>query len=226
MTIEKTNNTLLQKMPLDVPENAACLDRIWVKPGPWPADLALGDGYAYFPDDSLISLAAASGEAKDVHVAVVGRLGFWKPRTSGVANLQTRVLREGNVHRLDCAVLVNEPHRYAPWFVSMASASQRLIGQMAQMAFCAHHHDTTQRLASWLLICLHQSPFETVRIRLADIPVSLQQSRPLLEEALRALEAHTGLQRGQDLVGVQVWMREAEQLNGLSCGCHRRINAL
>lgn len=220
-------------MLLDVPHASEHIERISVSPGPWPAEPAQGGPFAYFPDGSLISLFAESAVANDVSIAVIGCHGFWFPGMLQGRRLKAHALGGGHVHRLYWRMVQADLQRYAAWLIPTAGAAQRLIQQMAQMAFCAHHHSLTQRIASWLLVCLNQSAQSALRIRLADIPASLREPQALFEASLLVLEEHLCLHRvhglpplkGEDLMPAQLWTLDAEQLAGLACSCHRRINA-
>lgn len=228
MTIEKTNNTLLQKMLLDVPGTGADFERIHVPTGSWPADLPSHSGWAYFPDDSLVGLSPDRPAEGNAIMAVVGHHGFWFPDMLTGAQLQAQVLRGGHMHRLDWSVVQRDPQRYAPWLVASAEASQRLIRQMTQMAFCASHHTATERRASWLLVCLHQAIQTSLPIRLLDTAGTHRQPDDELEWALGLLEDHLGIRHGADLpIGrdkaTQLTLDKA-QLRELACACHRRIN--
>ena len=232
VTVLQTNNTLLQQMLRDVPHAAAHTERISLSPGTWPAESGQGEAFAYFPDRSLISLSHESAETNDVSIAVVGCQGFWFPGMLQGQGLQAQVLHGGDVYRLDWRMVQADLHRYASWLVPTAGAAHRLMQQMAQMAFCAHHHSMTQRIASWLLVCLNQSKQSTLRIRLADMPASLRAPQALFEASLLVLEDHLGIHRvhglpplkGEDLMPAQLWTLDPHQLSGLACSCHRRIN--
>lgn len=218
----------MQKMLLDVPGTGAGFERIHVKPGPWAADLSRDSGWAYFPDDSLVGLSPSRPALGEPTIAVVGHRGFW---FSG-AQLQAQVLRGGHLYRLDWALVQGNPQRYAPWLISAAEASQRLIRQMTQMAFCANHHTPIQCAASWLLVCLHQASKRALPIRLGDIPSALGQPGDAFQAALGVLDAHWGIHRdadllplpGQDVMSARPWTLDPAQLSRLACNCHRRIN--
>lgn len=232
VTSEITNNTLLQEMLLDLPGAVAHFERIHVKTGAWPANGMQHSDWVYFPDDSLVSLSPGRQAMSDATIAVVGRHGCWLPGTLDGAQLQAQVLHGGQVYRLDWGIVQDDPRRFAPWLMRTANASQRLIRQMTQMAFCAHQHTVTQRMASWLLVCLHQSNQASLCIRLIDVPHSVRSSPDAFQAALSALEARAGIRcdpeipssPGQEQMPARLWTLDPQQLSGLACSCHRHIN--
>lgn len=230
--IETTHNTLLQKMLLDLPGTGADFERIHIEPGPWPTDLPHHMDWAYFPDDSLVGLSPNRPAWGDATMAVVGHRGFWFPDMLTGAQLQAQVLRGGHMHRMDWSIVRRDPRRYAPRLVTAAEASQRLIRQMTQMAFCASHHTAMQRRASWLLVCLHQAVQTSLPIRLVDTARTHCEPDDVFQRALGVLEAHLGIWRGADLptgldhngMPASLLTLDTTQLNELACTCHCRIN--
>ena len=228
--VQSTNNTLLQKMLLDVPDAVAHFERVHVKTGVWSENGLQQSDSAYFPDDSLVSLSLGRQAMSDATIAVVGRHGCWLPGT--VAEPQLQALHGGQMYRLDWRIVQDDPRRFAPWLMHTANASQRLIRQMTQMAFCAQQHTVAQRMASWLLVCLHQSIQASLCIRLVDVPHSVRSSPDAFQDALNALQERAGIRcdpetpssLGQEQIPARLWTQDLQQLSVLACNCHRHIN--
>ena len=231
--IAKTNNTLMQQMLADVPGSQACFERIAVKPGPWPEQLAELTDCAFFPDDCLISLTPDLGASPQVSGVVLGHRSLWFSNGSNPSLLQARVIVGGYVYRVNWSLLRHDTQRYAPWFFLGAAASQCLISQMAQMAFCARHHALVPRLASWLLACMHQSIQPSMPISLNDIPEAFRVNNDGFEEAWAELQARQAIRSDTVLLPVSgktnapdmAWTMEPVPLTRLACTCHHHINA-
>lgn len=229
--ITTTNNTLLQKMLLEIPGTAADLERIHVKTGLWLAEPSQHTDWAYFPDNSLVSLSAVRPALDRVTMAVVGHRGFWFSNMFAGTPLQAQVLQAGDLYRLDWRRLQNDPQRFAPWLVSTAEASQRLIRQMSQMAFCASHHTPVERLASWMLVCLQEMGPTSRPLCLDDLPDDLRAHEEAFQAAGGALAT---MGAGADRVGLSLldndgmppkaWSLDPASLKPLACACHHRIH--
>lgn len=201
----------------DVPGTDADFERIQVPAGPWPIELDRHHDWAYFPDDSLVSVSPSRLAWGDAVIAVVGHHGFWLPGMLTGRPLHAQVLRAGHVHRVDWSIVQRDPQRYAPWLIRAAQASQRMMGQMAQLAFCAKHHTPTQRMASWLLVCRHESVNTSLPASLGGIQSSLREQDQWLVAALS--QCH-----GKGAVPASLVSLDQEALAVVACTCHRYIN--
>lgn len=234
MTIEKTKNTLLQKLLQDVPDIATNFERVHLMTGPWPTNLRQQNDWAYFPDDSLIGLSADTQPRGHGGMVIAGRHGFWLSGPMTGLTLRARVLHEGHIYRLNWRMVQDDPHRFAPCLISAALATQRLIRQMAQMAFCVQHHTPVQRMASCLLVCLQQSSDASLSVRQDDVLDMLRVPADVLQEALSVLQTHSGIRcdpgvpttkPGPVAVPARLWTQDPQHLALLACDCHRHMNA-
>ncbi len=213
-------NALLSLMLKDQPGGLpVTLERIELKLGPWPHELGAPDTHVYFPEDALITLGAGSATERGADSAVIGRQGCWAPSMLKGPSMQAQVMLAGHAYRLDWTPVNNDPVRYARWLWCTTAATQSLIRQMAQMAFCNQHHNPEQRMASWLLICLSQYPQFTLHLSLEALPPSLKQPASRFHAILHKLETYLGVHRLGDVLRTV----DPEQLAGLACSCHQEV---
>ena len=206
----------LQQAPLDAWMR---FERLSVLPGPWSIEATDEDDWVYFPEDALIGLASPAAQSAAARMAVVGCQSCWMPSYWKSMPLQAHVLVGGTVQRTPWSAMQNEPHRHAPWLWHAAVASQRLIRQMAQMAFCAQHHTLVQSLATWFLVCLHQAARPELDLRWPDLMRWRDVPQAQLLQALSTLEARGALQWSGSDQGV-VRIQAVPELSLMACSCH------
>lgn len=194
-------------------------ERLSILPGPWPIETTDEDDWVYFPEDALIGLAAPAAQGSAALVAVVGCQSCWMPSYWKSKPLQVHVWVGGTVQRTSWSDMQNNPQRHAPWLWHAAVASQRLIHQMAQMAFCEQHHTLVQSLATWLLVCLHQAARPELEVRWPDLMRWRDVPQAQLLQALTTLQSCGALQwTGSDQGVVRV--RSVPELTRMACACH------
>ncbi|MGH9771911.1 MAG: Crp/Fnr family transcriptional regulator [Candidatus Acidiferrales bacterium] len=132
-------------------------------------DVLSGNGdkfkYAYFPDDSIISMIYKLADGATVEIAVIGREGM-----AGVALVmggetspsETLVQHTGHGHRLNAAALIREFARGGDFQDALLHFIQALITQTSQTAVCNRFHTVEQQLCRWLLLCVDRLPTDQV----------------------------------------------------------------
>jgi hypothetical protein len=219
-----SRNTLLQRLLQAAPPWAARLEQVHWTPGPWLAER----DHVYFPEEGLMALSSTTTPAMP---PVLGRHACWlnAQEDASACGLQAHVLEAGYGQRIRWSDLVQAPEHARAWLLQTTAASQQLLQQMAQMAYCAQHHSATQRLASWLLICLDQAGTSTLQIRAAAVLQGLGASAADAAATAAALQAHGALALGHDgadlaadgpLVMKQL---QAHKLSALACTCHLQV---
>jgi hypothetical protein len=168
--MEKIENALLDAMLSDgALGDGVQLTRVNLQPGHMQQDHG---EWAYFPVDALMTWVPT--HSKQGAVALVGHRGCVVLPPAPSAPVQVHVVSPGHAYRLDWAAVRQDPSRFAPWLWHTTAAAQSLIGQMAQWSFCAQHHSPSQRLASWLLHGLAQSPQHELLLNLQSLPLGVQ----------------------------------------------------
>lgn len=211
-------NSLLNLMFKDAPTNlAVSLECVDLPQG--PLSLACTDRYVYFPLDALVTLTQINPANDAVDVAVVGCHACIGPSELWGTPMQAMVMVPGHAYRLDWTKVKQDPDLYSAWLWHITMVIHGLIEQMAQTAFCARHHNTAQRLASWFLICLAQHDAAFMWLPLAVLPASLRQQERALHAALHALENL----RAVELSDARVHVLGAERLARVACRCHNMV---
>lgn len=220
-----STNHLLSRLLHTTPEAAEHLEQVGLLPGSWPISGSKEqEGHVYFPEVGLIGLFWQGPTLKNVRMAWLGCHACWWPGYWSESALQAQVLLAGHAQRIAWSVLKAEPKRYAAWMLQTAAASQQLIHQMAQMAFCADQHNTLQRLASSLLVVMNQSPHGPGQVSLSEIAHWLTCPEVDVRAAALALQAHGALLLSTDADAVtQLHSMQPPLLANLACSCHLQV---
>lgn len=186
-----------------------CVD---LSTGPLASDSDASDRFVYFPVDALMTLG--SENSADAILAVVGWHGCVAPGQVGRGAIQSHVMVPGRAYRVDWTPVAADPIRYASWLWHTTAATQSLIGQMAQWAFCLHHHTAEQHLASWLLHCVAQYPHANLDLNFHALPMSV---RHLLEPS----DAQNA--SGFDVHKGHLHITSPQRLAEQACSCHQKM---
>lgn len=182
-----------------------------------------GDGprYAYFPNDSIVSLAL-TGRGASTEVAVVGYEGM-----VGVSLFlgeqgplgRATVICPGHAYRIGAADL-------ARWFDLSSTLkkvllryTQALLTQMAQTAVCNRRHSIEQQLCRWLLLATDRQHSDTLLVTQESISAMLGVRREGVTEAAGRLRSR-GLiiyKRGH------ITILDRNSLEMRCCECYRIV---
>jgi len=222
MNPSPSRNSLLQRLLQASPTCAARLERVHLTPGLWLAER----DHVYFPEEGLVALSSTLTPALP---SVLGRHACWlNAQEDAVAwGLQSHVLTAGHAQRLRWSDWVQALEHAGVGLLQAAAASQQLLQQMAQLAYCAQHHAPTQRLASWLLICLDQADTPALQIHASLALQGLGVSGDEGHAHLLALQAQGALVLGggDAPAGAQPVLQQlqAHRLTALACTCHPQV---
>lgn len=218
MVTEKIENSLLALMQRDgALEGRVAPTLVHLSPGPMHSAGEEAGAWAYFPIDALIGLTPA--HSAGAVVAVVGCHGCVMSSVAGQP-MQAHVVSPGRAYRLHWSQVRQDPQRFAPWLWHAAAATQSLIGQMAQWSFCAQHHSPTQRLASWLLHGMAQTPHAELQLSWTGLPQGMQQWLQCVAPAT----PETRDARGYALALDGVRATSSERLMAQACTCHAHLS--
>jgi len=208
----RTQNSLLDLLLQDIPRASDFeMERVFLPQG----TLTLSSE-VYFPQDALLTLAHASPSRPAVDVAVVGRHACAGPADLWGAQMQTAVMVPGHAYRLNWAGIRAHAQQYSAWLWHTTAATHGQMEQMAQTAFCVQHHQATQRLASWLLMCLAQYGGDDLALPLALLPALIRHDEDDFQVAVLALEA----QAAMALRDEHIQHLHADRLAAVACRCH------
>lgn len=198
-------------------DQGALLESVFLPQG--PLSLAPEHPYVYFPRDALLAISQSCHVHDAVDVAVVGHHACIGPSELWGVKIKAMVMVPGHAYRLDWSSLKQGTKLYGTWVWYLTSVIHGLIEQMAQTAYCAQHHNATQRLASWLLVCLAQHGGASLTVPQDLLPASLRQQESALQIALNQLETTQAL--GLSDAGVHVL--DAKRLARVACLCHTMV---
>jgi CRP-like cAMP-binding protein len=163
---------------------------------PLPLGLAVyesgrGQGYVYFPTDSIVSMLYVMEDGSSAEIAVVGNDGLvgialfmGGETTSSRAVVQSA----GYGYRLRAAALKKEFERGGELQHLLLRYTQALITQMAQTAVCNRHHSVEQQLCRWLLLSLDRLASNELRMTQELIANMLGVRREGVTEAAGKLQ--------------------------------------
>lgn len=163
---------------------------------PLPLGLAVyesgrGQGYVYFPTNSIVSMLYVMEDGSSAEIAVVGNDGLvgialfmGGETTSSRAVVQSA----GFGYRLKAAVLKKEFERGGALQHLLLRYTQALITQMAQTAVCNRHHSLEQQLCRWLLLSLDRLPSNELQMTQELIANMLGVRREGVTEAAGKLQ--------------------------------------
>lgn len=220
MSTERIGNSLLALMLRGgVFPPALKVQQVKLPLGLLAADSCVPEAWVYFPVDALIAI----GPMRTVSVAEawVGRHGCLLWPSVGDGAMQAHVMAPGWAYRADWTAVRNDPTQYAQWLWHASVATQTLINQMAQWSFCVQHHTPSQRLASWLLHGMAQSPAFSLQLSLQAMPPAMRQCLDVLPPGVAPAPCGSGFD-----VREGIWAVPApQQLSALACACHQKLAA-
>lgn len=220
-----STNHLLSRLLLNTPEAAEHLERVTLLPGPLPTRDGVNDeGHVYFLESGLMGLCWPAQALTGAGMALLGCQSCWCSEGWSGSPLQTRVLQAGHAQRIHATVLQAQPQRYATWLLQTVEASQQLIHQIAQMAFCAVNHNTLQRMASCLLVVMNLNLPREGQISVAEMALWLACPEDQVQSAAQTLQAQGAVMLAWDgPADVKLHSLQPQLLGSLACLCHLQV---
>lgn len=193
------------------------LERVELREGPFKSDCVGSDAGLYFPIDALLSVGSACTAKQGL--SLIGHHACVESQALSGANLHAFVQVPGQAYRVDWPPAQDNPVFYADCLWHAASVAQALIRQMAQWAFCVHHHTREQSLSSWLLHCLTQHPEDTLSLHLAAIPQCLRPEVEPSQTHASEIQALSGYALAQGRLHISSRQLLAQR----ACSCHQKM---
>jgi CRP-like cAMP-binding protein len=154
----QNQNQLLAALPKEIKDQLAPdLERVALTPGEVIYEAGYADRYAYFLNDSVVSLLSITESGKCAEVSVVGSEGVVGiDALVGGSNpcSQAVVQSAGTTYRVPSRLLKDVFNRHAEVRWLVLRYMQSLITQMSQTAVCNRHHSIAQQLCRRLLLSL------------------------------------------------------------------------
>lgn len=173
--------------------------------------------WCFFPVDALITLSSVNPQQSVP--TFLGQHGCVLPPQVQGSAMQTRVMVSGQAYRMNWDEVRADSKRHAMWLRYTLAATQGLISQMAQWAFCVQHHTAEQRLASWLLHCWAQSPRAELDLPIQSLPLSIQQ----LLTQMQASTADMSHAWGFEIHQGRLQTSSPQGLMARACTCHQEM---
>jgi len=117
--------------------------------------------YAYFPEDSIVSMLFVLENGASAEIAVVGFEGMVGISLfmGGFTTPSRAVIQSaGKTYRVCTSFIQEEFNNSLPVMHLFLRFTQALITQMTQTAVCNRHHSLDQQLCRWLLLSLDRLP--------------------------------------------------------------------
>lgn len=123
--------------------------------------------YLYFPNQSVISVTAATEDGQSAAVGMIGYEGVVGVDAlmgaSSVPHTVSALYGDG-AHRIRVKDIFDPFNKCGPLHEKMLRFTQRLMVQMSQKTLCNRLHTLDQRLGRWLLMCDDRTPSQTLNI--------------------------------------------------------------
>jgi CRP-like cAMP-binding protein len=181
-----------------------------------PGDRVL---YAYFPEDSIVSLLAEVADRSTLEVGIVGNEGVAGISVfMGVNASRHRVIVQGagTAMRLRAVVLRKESDRAGPLHRLLHRYIHTLLTQVSQSAACNRFHTVDARLARWLLMTRDRLGTDEFRLTQDFISNMLGVRREGVNKAASALQKGEliNYSRGR----IKILSRQG--LEAMACECY------
>jgi CRP-like cAMP-binding protein len=171
----------------------------------------------YYPVRAMVSMLIdlPEGLSVEAHIfgssCMVGVAALYEP-----SFYRATVRSAGVAYRLPISVLKSERTSCPVYMSTAASATSRLLAQVAQTIACAQHHSKEQQIIKWLLATLDHSLIPVIKITQQELADLLGFRREVVSLVLKKLIMRNEVQlhRGQ----IEVVNRPALEL--ATCDCY------
>jgi CRP-like cAMP-binding protein len=219
-------NRILQSLP--------ARDRVRMLGRLEPVELAFGKvlyepgrtiRHVYFPLDCLVSLLTAVDRGRSLEVGMVGSEGMaGMPFILGVGVSGVRAIVQGagTGLRMGAAAFRKEFDRTPALQQALYRYTYALMAQVSQTAACNRFHDTSQRLARWLLMTRDRVGKDEFALTQEFLAHMLGLRRAGVTEAANSLRDRRLIEYSRGKLKV----RDVAGLARASCCCYPMVNAV
>jgi CRP-like cAMP-binding protein len=181
--------------------------------------------HVYFPIDSMVSLLTAVDRKRTLEVGMVGNEGMaGMPFILGVGVSGVRALVQGagQAMRMGATAFRTEFERNPALQQALYRYTYALMAQISQTAACNRFHQTSNRLARWLLMTRD-------RVGSDEFPLTQEFLAHMLgSRRVGVTQAASGLKQ-QRLISYNRGRMQILDVPGLkraSCSCYQAVNAI
>jgi CRP-like cAMP-binding protein len=178
--------------------------------------------YAYFPNDSVVSLLAEVADRSTLEVGIVGNEGVAGiPVFMGVDASPHRAIVQGagTAMRMKASVLRKESSRTGPLHRLLHFYAHSLLTQVSRSAACNRFHMVDARLARWLLMSGDRLGADEFRLTQDFISNMLGVRREGVSKAAGVLQKNELINYSRGHIKIL----DRAGLEAVSCECYRII---
>jgi CRP-like cAMP-binding protein len=212
------SNALLATLPdSEYMRFAPHLEKVMLRKGQTLFEMGQSPTNVYYPVRAMVSMLIdlSEGLSVEAHIfgssCMVGVAALYEP-----SFYRATVRSAGVAYRLPISVLKSERTSCPVYMSTAASATSRLLAQVAQTIACAQHHSKEQQVIKWLLATLDHSLTPVIKITQQELADLLGFRREVVSLVLKKLimRGEVQLHRGQ----IEVVNRPALEL--ATCDCY------
>ncbi len=178
--------------------------------------------YAYFPDDSVISLVRVLDDGSMIEVGIVGYEGMAGIDMILGGNVQLyRAISQGGggAMRIHRSQLIEEFRRGGPLQTMLLRFTHAFMLQVAQTAACNRLHPLSNRLARWLLFMHDRVTGDVMQITQEFLSYMLGSRRAGINEAMQQFKQSHLIRHSRNRITVV----DRKGLEGASCECYESV---
>jgi CRP-like cAMP-binding protein len=181
--------------------------------------------HVYFPVESFISLITTLDDRNQLEVGIVGDEGMFDVSLVlgiKVASHRAVVQGAGLALRMTTATFARHLNKHPLFQKELHRYVYVLMQQLALTAACSHYHDTSARLARWLLLTCDRAHADHFRLTHEFLAYMLGVRRVGITEAATALQKRGLIEyrRGQIVI------LNGPGLQKAACSCYRQATHL
>lgn len=178
--------------------------------------------HLYFLTSGMASLNLTVSDGAMVEIGVMGSEGTigWQALAgmdSGPIEASVQIDITG--YRIKTAQMTVLVEKIKPLRLALLRAAQGMFDQVSQSAACSQRHDSTQRLAKWLLMADDRSPEPTLNISHETLSILLGIRRAGVTVAMGELRKQGCVESGHSKIKIT----SRERLESNACECYRSL---
>ncbi len=175
--------------------------------------------YAYFPNDSVVSLSNVTEEGEVAELSTVGNegvVGITALLGGGSTLNRAIVQKAGTAYRMPVRLLQNEFERQGELQRLALRYTQWVLTQVGQTAVCNRHHSIEQQVCRWLLLSVDRVSGDEVFMTHEMLASSLGVRREGITTAAGYLRDLGSIRYRRGRIKVL----DRDKLEQLSCECY------
>ena len=178
--------------------------------------------HVYFPNDSVVSVLAATAEGQCAEVGVIGREGMigMDVLMGSDSSINENLVQHANgALRISTNAIRTEFKRGGALHDSLLIFTRLLMIQISQTALCNRLHTVEERLARWLLLCRDRAGTDKLQLTQEFLALMLGTNRATVTISAIALQSagYITYKRGH------ITITDCTGLEDFSCNCYQTV---